>query len=997
MRKDAVAPLFEGCNDGHTRLKVTLRALEIKAKHKMTDECFDENIEFVHDLLPKKGNTCPTSIAEAKKIACPLNLPVVKYHVCINDCIIYRGEDAEKTTCPVCKTSRYKRGTKKAPRKVVWYFPLTSRLQRYFADPKEARLMRWHAERKRPEDDDPDKEEMLRHPSDACQWKALDLQYHKHFGKESRNLRLGVSTDGLNPFGSQSSTHSTWPVFVWIYNLPPWLCMKKKYVTMSMLIQGPKQPGTDINLYLTLLKEELATLWEEGARTWDASRQDYFNMKAAVITTVQDYPGYGYFSGQVVQGFYGCVRCKDNTSYTQLQKDLGSGKTVHLSARRWLPMDHPWRKLSHLFDGKVELRGKPDQKSGAVIAELLNNWKECPAPGKTQKKPEPLLKVWKARSVFWDLPYWKILRVPHSLDLMHITKNVGESLLATILNTDKTKDGPKARNDLKHMGIRVELQPPPSDDEEEEETETQNSRRRRKGKKGEVKLKAACFTLSKKEAIQFMKCLLGVKFPNGFAGKISRWLDEAKQRFSGMKSHDVAVLMTQVLPVAIRGIMDKHVRETLFGLCNFFDVISRKSIGIRQLTRLQEEIVVIVCELEMYFPPAFFDVMVHLLLHVVEDIVQLGPPFLRSMMPFERLNGHIKGYVKNRSRPDGSIANGFLAEECISFCSNFLQSETPVGLPTNKHFGRLAGLGHHEGRHPMHVDFEGRTKDFERANLVALQHLEVVDPYINEHKEFIKKIYADRGRQVPTEAVVMKEHNSGFTRWFRNRVFANPPHGEYSEEDKLIFALAQGAAHNLMTYQAYDINGYTFYTEDKDNNCDYQNSGVTGIFYTGDVPERYYGRIEEIWELDYVTEKVPMFRVRWAKSVEKEGRYFTTMVIPPKSKTTGANAPARNEPWVMASQVDQCWFITDPSKPSRVVVRRGKRNIIGMDGVANEQDFDQNGDPKMEDGYGNQTPYTTTAPKKGVLPYKRSSEDVPDLTYATATKRGKKKMAVKKR
>src|SRR3954468_10836156 len=93
----------------------------------------------------------------------------------------------------------------------------------------------------------------------------------------------------------------------------PWLCMKKKYVTMSMLVQGPKQPGIDINLYLTLLKEELATLWEEGARTWEASRQDYFDKKAAVITTVQDYPGYGYFSGQVVQGFYGCVRCKDNT------------------------------------------------------------------------------------------------------------------------------------------------------------------------------------------------------------------------------------------------------------------------------------------------------------------------------------------------------------------------------------------------------------------------------------------------------------------------------------------------------------------------------------------------------------------------------------------------------------------------------------------------------------------------------------------------------------
>ena len=63
-----------------------------------------------------------------------------------------------------------------------------------------------------------------------------------------------------------------------------------------------------------------------------------------------------------------------------------------------------------------------------------------------------------------------------------------------------------------------------------------------------------------------------------------------------------------------------------------------------------------------------------------------------------------------------------------------------------------------------------------------------------------------------------------------------------------------------------------------------------------------------------------MFRVRWAKDVVKEGRYFTTMVIPDaKSK----NASAKNEPWVLVSQVDQCFFITDPSKPSRVVVSSG--------------------------------------------------------------------------
>ena len=86
-----------------------------------------------------------------------------------------------------------------------------------------------------------------------------------------------------------------------------------------------------------------------------------------------------------------------------------------------------------------------------------------------------------------------------------------------------------------------------------------------------------------------------------------------------------------------------------------FYAISQKSISVKQLHRLQEEIVVILNELEMYFPPAFFDVMVHLCVHIVDDIIDLGSTFLHSMMPFERMNGVIKGFVRNMSRPDGSI------------------------------------------------------------------------------------------------------------------------------------------------------------------------------------------------------------------------------------------------------------------------------------------------------------------------------------------------------
>ena len=52
-----------------------------------------------------------------------------------------------------------------------------------------------------------------------------------------------------------------------------------------------------INLYLGLLQEELDMLWKTPAKTWDASKGEYFYMRAALITTVHDYLGYRYVAG----------------------------------------------------------------------------------------------------------------------------------------------------------------------------------------------------------------------------------------------------------------------------------------------------------------------------------------------------------------------------------------------------------------------------------------------------------------------------------------------------------------------------------------------------------------------------------------------------------------------------------------------------------------------------------------------------------------------------
>ena len=131
-----------------------------------------------------------------------------------------------------------------------------------------------------------------------------------------------------------------------------------------------------------------------------------------------------------------------------------------------------------------------------------------------------------------------------------------------------------------------------------------------------------------------------------------------------------------------------------------------------------------------------------------------------------------------------------------------------------------------------------------------------------------------------------------------------------------------------------------------------------------------------------------MFHARWAKNVERENRYFTTMTIP-DAKSATVNAIAKNELWVHAKHVTQCFFIIDPFNPSRVVVRREKRNVIGMDGVANKGDYDQYGNPMRED---DDEVYVkirinTTLPKKDRTPWKRKSHNG-GLNYSSTNKKG---------
>ena len=101
------------------------------------------------------------------------------------------------------------------------------------------------------------------------QWKKIDGLY-PDFGKEARNLRLGQVNDGMNPYNNLSTQYSSWPVILVIYNFPPWLCRKRKYMMLSMMLSDPRHPGNDIDVYLSPLVEDLRKLWDEGVVVFDA-------------------------------------------------------------------------------------------------------------------------------------------------------------------------------------------------------------------------------------------------------------------------------------------------------------------------------------------------------------------------------------------------------------------------------------------------------------------------------------------------------------------------------------------------------------------------------------------------------------------------------------------------------------------------------------------------------------------------------------------------------
>jgi hypothetical protein len=163
-----------------------------------------------------------------------------------------------------------------------------------------------------------------------------------------------------------------------------------------------------------------------------------------------------------------------------------------------------------------------------------------------------------------------------------------------------------------------------------------------------------------------------------------------KVRFE--KSHDCHILMGQFLAIAIRGIFAVNVRDTIMKLCPFFNAISQKVVELMKLTKLQDHLILTMCNLETIFLLSFFDLMPHLLIHIVHEMKYLGLVFLHQMYPFERFMTILKKYVHNRSHPEGCMVQGWATEEVIGFVINCMDLQA-IGKPISHHEGHLSVKG----------------------------------------------------------------------------------------------------------------------------------------------------------------------------------------------------------------------------------------------------------------------------------------------------------------
>lgn len=247
--------------------------------------------------------------------------------------------------------------------------------------------------------------------------------------------------------------------------------------------------------------------------------------------------------------------------------------------RRFLDPCHSFRYQGSSFDGTLEFRESPIPLSGHEISELtkdMNN-KKRKHSGDDEAKGRDITIVFKRRCCLFQLPYWETLLLCHNLDLMHIQKNVFDNSVNTLLGVKKkSKDNLNARLDLKEMGIRPDLHP----------SDIGNNK---------SYIPPAIYSMDSKEKKLLCEVVKGARFPDGYASNLQNKVHVDEKSLIKLKSHDCHIIMQDLLPLAIRGVLPERVCIPLIRLSNYFKKLCSKVIYVSEMQRLEDEIPETLC------------------------------------------------------------------------------------------------------------------------------------------------------------------------------------------------------------------------------------------------------------------------------------------------------------------------------------------------------------------------------------------------------------------
>ena len=406
--EESMEHLYGGARS--SKLAATVLLMNLCTVHSISNSCANELFSILHRHLLPENNTLPQTYHAAKNLTGRLGLTYNSIHACERGCVLFRGPHRNTLECPKCGGRRYRDEARKMfPLKVLRHFPIIPRLQRMFMSEKISKLMQWHAENRSNQDGG---DGLVRHPCDSKAWQHFHDNVDPTFSNDPRNAHFALAADGVNPFKQNRSSWSTWPVLLLNYNLPPWLSTKKFFMLLALLIPGRESVTSEVfDVYLEPLVDELLELWA-GIPAYDVSKDlgsRSFQLRAMLLWTIHDFPGYGTVGGFSHQGYAACPWCG---------VDLGAkhstelGKQTYGGTRRWLPLDHPYRseQMKAHFDGSMENRPKPRE---VTVEEQIRHALECEAWREQGNRygavgdPSKISGI-KRLSILFLLPYWKV-------------------------------------------------------------------------------------------------------------------------------------------------------------------------------------------------------------------------------------------------------------------------------------------------------------------------------------------------------------------------------------------------------------------------------------------------------------------------------------------------------------------------------------------------------------------------------------------------------------